>query len=119
MTEKVINGGSSNPMMARGILSPLNKKHNIRILSDFAEIARRRGLTMSELALAWTQAKYDNILSLIGTTNPEHFLSSLKAMNTELDEATVAEIESTVSADTIKGHTMRKWIFENGIGRIV
>lgn len=119
LTEKVINGGSSNPMMARGILSPLNKKHNIRILSDFAEIARRRGLTMSELALAWTQAKYDNILSLIGTTNPEHFLSSLKAMNTELDEATVAEIESTVSADTIKGHTMRKWIFENGIGRIV
>lgn len=119
LTEKVINGGISNPMMARGILSPLNKKHNIRILSDFAEIARRQGLTMSELALAWTQAKYDNILSLIGTTNPEHFLSSLKAMNTELDEATVAEIERIVSAETMKGHTMRKWIFENGIGRIV
>lgn len=119
LTEKVINGGISNPMMARGILSPLNKKHNIRILSDFAEIARRQGLTMSELALAWTQAKYDNILSLIGTTNSEHFLSSLKAMNTELDEATVAEIERIVSAETMKGHTMRKWIFENGIGRIV
>lgn len=119
LTDKVINGGMSNPMMARGILSPFNKKHNLQILNAFAEIAQKQGLTMSELALAWTQAKYDNVLSLIGTTKTEHFLSSLKAMKTKLAETTVAEIESLVSAETIKGHTMRKWIFENGIGRMV
>ena len=119
LTDKVINGGMSNPMMARGILSPFNKKHNLQILNAFAEIAQKQGLTMSELALAWTQAKYDNVLSLIGTTQPEHFLSSLKAMKLTLAETTVAEIESIVSAETIKGHTMRKWIFENGVGRMV
>lgn len=118
LTDKVINGGMDNPMMSRGILSPLHKKHNLQILNAFADIARNRGLSMSELALAWTQAKYDNILSLIGTTSPEHFLSSLKAMETALDEATVAEIEKMVSTQTIKGHTMRKWVFENGVGRM-
>lgn len=119
LTDKVINGGMSNPMMSMGILSPFNKKHNLQILNEFAEIAKKQGMTMSELALAWTQAKYDNILSLIGTTTSEHFLSSVKAINTELSEATVDEIEKLVSADTIKGHAMRKWIFENGVGKMV
>ncbi len=119
LTEKVINGGMTNPMMTRGILSPFNKKHNLQILKAFAEIAQKQGLTMSELALAWTQAKYDNVLSLIGTTKPEHFLSSLKAMKTKLAETTVAEIESIVSSETIKGDTMRKWIFENGVGKMM
>ncbi len=119
LTDKVINGGMSNPMMMRGILSPFNKKHNLQILNAFAESAGKQGLTMSELAMAWTQAKYDNVLSLIGTTRSEHFLSSLKAINTKLDETTVDEIENLVSAETIKGHTMRKWIFENGVGRMV
>lgn len=118
LTDKVINGGMSNPMMEKGILSPVYKEHNLQILNQFAEIAQKQGLTMSELAFAWTQAKYDNILSLIGTTRPEHFLSSLKVMNLQLDENTVAEIESLVSAENIKGHTMRKWIFENGVGRM-
>lgn len=119
LTDKAINGGISNPMMTRGIMSPFNKKYNLQILNTFAEIAQKQGLTMSELALAWTQAKYENVLSLIGTTKPEHFLSSVKAMKTKLAEATIAEIESIVSAETIKGYTKRKWVFENGVGKMV
>ena len=119
LTDKVISGGLANPMMSRGILSPFNKKHNLQILNKFAQIAKDLGLTMSELALAWTQAKYDNILSLIGTTKPEHFLSSLKAIETQLDESTVSEIESLVCGENIKGVTMRKWVFENGVGKMM
>ncbi len=118
LTDKVIHGGMSNPMMSRGILSPFHKKHNMQILESFAKIAQKQGLSMSELALAWTQAKYDHVLSLIGTTSPEHFMSSLKAVDTKLEETTVSEIESLVSADTIKGQVRRKWIFENGVGRM-
>ncbi len=119
LTDKVINGGMSNPMMSRGILSPFNKKHNLKILNEFSEIAKNQGLTMSELALAWTQAKYDNVMSLIGTTKPEHFLSSIKAISTQLDESTVSEIENLVSDKNIKGQTMRKWVFENGVGKMI
>lgn len=119
LTDKVINGDAFfNPMLARGILSPFNKKHNLQILNSFSKIAKKQGLTMSELALAWTQAKYDNILSLIGTTKADHFLSSLKAINTKLDEETVNEIERIISKETIKGQSMHKWIFENGVGKL-
>lgn len=119
LTEKIFADNMSNPMVSRGILSPSGREHNLEILKKFAEIARKMDLSMSDLALTWTQAKYDHILSLIGTTKPEHFLSALKAIETNLDEATVTEIEDLVSSDTIQGHTMRKWIFENGVGRMV
>lgn len=119
LTDQIINGRIFNPMLSTGILSPFNKKHNLQVLNSFAEIAKKHGLTMSELALAWTQAKYDNILSLIGTTKSEHFLSSLKAINTKLDKNTLDETERVISKETIKGHVMRKWIFENGIGKMV
>ncbi len=118
LTDKVIDGNMSNPMLVRGILSPFNKKHNLQVLNAFSLMAKKHGLTMSELALAWTQAKYDNILSLIGTTQPEHFLSSLKAINSQLDENTVKEIEGIISAEKIKGYVKRKWIFENGVGKL-
>lgn len=36
-----------------------------------------------------------------------------------MDEETVAEIENLVSAETINGNVMRKWIFENGVGRMI
>lgn len=119
LTDKAINGGLSNPMMARGILSPFNKKHNLQILNEFSNIAKSQGMSMSELALAWTQSKYDNILSLIGTTNAEHLLSSINAIETKLDESTVEKIEQLVSAQAVKGITMRKWIFENGVGKMM
>lgn len=119
LTEKIFADNMSNPMVSRGILSPSGREHNLEILKKFAEIARKMDLSMSDLALTWTQAKYDSILSLIGTTKPEHFLSALKAIETNLNEATVTEIENLVSSDTIQGHTMRKWIFENGVGRMV
>lgn len=119
LTDKVMNGTVMNPMMAGKILSPLNKKNNLKILSAFAETAKQLGLAMSELALAWTQAKYDNILSLIGTTKPEHFISSINAVETKLDKKTISEIEGMVSAETMKGYRIRKWIFENGVGKMV
>lgn len=119
LTDNTINSTSVNPMRARGIFSNDNREHNLHILNELSEIAKEHGLTLSELALAWTQAKYDNILTLIGTTKPEHFLSSLNAMHTIPDKVTVNEIENIISPKTIKGYTARKWIFENGIGRLL
>lgn len=119
LTDKVIEGQLANPMVAREILSPSYKKHNLEVLNEFAMVAKKCGLTMSELALAWTQAKYDNVQSLIGTTSPEHLLSSKKAIATKLDDDIITQIEHLVSEESIKGNMMRKWIFENGIGRMV
>lgn len=119
LTEKVLNGFLNNQMQSRGILSPENKNENIKLLNQFNEIAKSLNLSMSELALGWTQSKYDNIISLIGTTNPIHLESSIKAIKTRLNKDTIELIENTISNKSIKGVTRRKWVFSNGIGKII
>lgn len=119
LTEKVLNGSMNNPMLSRGILSPENKNENIKLLNQFNEIAKSLNLSMSELALAWTQSKYDNIISLIGTTNPSHLENSIKAVQTCLNKDTIELIENIISNKSIKGVTQRKWVFSNGIGKII
>lgn len=119
LTEKVLNGFLNNPMPSRGILSPEHKNENIKLLNQFNKIAKSLNLSMSELALAWTQSKYDNIISLIGTTNPSHLESSIKAIQTNLNKDKIELIENTISNKTIKGITQRKWVFSNGIGKLI
>lgn len=116
LTDKVFDGTMMNPMLSRGVLSPEYREHNLLTLARFRDIAESLDVSMSELALAWTQAKYSNIISLMGTSNPEHLLSSINAMKIKLDSSTVKNIEDTVSSATIKGITQRKWVFTNGVG---
>ena len=117
LTDKVLSG--NNPMLNRSILNDNVKDHNLAILNKFKDIAGNIGLTNNELAIAWTQSKYDNITTLIGTTSSDHLMSAIKAINTKLDDNDIKLIEETVSMDTIKGTVMRKWIFTNGVGRMV
>ena len=72
LTDGIFDTGLTNPMLARGVLAEPNKEKNLKVLSEFKGIAEKMGISMSELALAWTQAKYNNIISLIGTANPKH-----------------------------------------------
>lgn len=119
LTNKVFDNNGSNPMMSRGILSGENKENNLKVLNNFNDIAKTLNLSMSELAFAWTQAKYDNIISLIGTTKPEHLESSIKAIKTKLSNEVITNIENILSNKTLKGIIKRKWIFTNGIGKLV
>lgn len=116
LTERIFDTTLTNPMASRGVLASPHKEQNLKVLSEFKGIAEELGVSMSELALAWTQAKYDNIISLIGTTNPEHLESSVNAVGLELKKEDVIRIENTISTETISGMMMRKWVFKNGVG---
>lgn len=117
LTDKAIN--SNNPMLNRSILNDDVRDHNLSVLNKFNDIASSIDLSMNELAIAWTQSKYDNITTLIGTTSSDHLMSAIKAINTKLDINYINLIEETVSNETIKGTVMRKWIFTNGKGRMM
>lgn len=119
LTNKVFDETMNNPMMSRGILAPQYKENNLLVLNKFNEIAKDLNLEMSELAISWTQAKYDNIITLIGTTKPNHLESSIKAISTKLPLNKVEEIEKELSDKTISGIFRRKWIFTNGVGRLL
>lgn len=118
LTEKILNGGANNPMLARTIFNENNKENNLANLNKFKALANSLDLSMSDLALAWTQAKYDNIISLVGTTKASHLNSAIKAINTKLDQEVVMEVENLINQNTIKGAITRKWTFTNGVGKL-
>lgn len=119
LTDKIFDQSNlNNPMLSRGVLCEEYREENLAKLKEFGKIASALGLSMSELALAWTQSKYNNVLSLIGTTKPDHLQSSVKAINTMLSAETVSLIENVLSAETIRGIIRRKWVFTNGVGRL-
>lgn len=119
LTEKIFSESMNNPMLSRGVLAPENKEKNFLLLHKLNEIAKSLSLSISELALAWTQAKYDNIITLFGTTNPSHVESSIKAIQTNLTKETTQLVEDTISINSLKGLNIRKWTFTNGVGKMV
>lgn len=113
LTERVFDS-ASNPRLSRGALAPEHKDENLKMLRAFKNIADEKGVSMSQLALAWSLAKYDNVQSLIGTSNPEHLQASVNAMRIKLSEADISAVEAAVPADKIGGKGMRNFVFTNG-----
>ena len=113
LTERVFDGGSDS-RLSRGPLASEFRDENLVMLRAFKDIADKKGVSMSQLALAWSLAKYDNVQSLIGTTNPEHLQESVDALRIELSETDINAIESAVPADKIGGKGMRNFVFTDG-----
>lgn len=103
-----------DPNMARGMLSPEHRETNLPMLRAVKAIADEKGVELSQLALAWSLAKYDNIQSLVGTTNPEHLQSAIDALKLELTKEDAECIEAAIPADKISGVGMRRFLFTNG-----
>lgn len=104
-----------NPHFGRGLLGPEHRETNLPLIKAVKEIADEKGVTLSQLALAWSLAKYDHVQSLIGTTNPEHLMSAVNALDITLTEEDIARIEAACPADKISGKGMRNFVFTNGI----
>ena len=113
LTERVFDS-RSEPRLSRGPLAPEYREENLAMLRAFKDIADEKGVSMSQLALAWSLAKYDNVQSLIGTTNPEHLQASVDALKIELSETDISAIEAAVPADKIGGKGMRNFVFTDG-----
>lgn len=103
-----------NPRYGRGLLGPEHRETNLPLIKAVKEIADEKGVSLSQLALAWSLAKYDHVQSLIGTTNPEHLASAVDALNLVLTEEDIARIEAACPADKISGRGMRNFVFTNG-----
>lgn len=103
-----------NPRYGRGLLGPEHRETNLPLIKAVKEIADEKGVSLSQLALAWSLAKYDHVQSLIGTTNPEHLASAVDALNLVLTNEDIARIEAACPADKISGRGMRNFIFTNG-----
>lgn len=113
-TDNVLDNIENNPRLSRGMLSPEHRDNNLTMIKAVKEIADEKGIGLSQLALAWSLAKYDHVQSLVGTTNPEHLQSAIDALNIEFTDEDIARIESAIPADKFSGKGMRNFRFTNG-----
>jgi aryl-alcohol dehydrogenase-like predicted oxidoreductase len=59
-----------------------------------AGVAERRGITVTQVALAWLLSRYERILLIPGTSSVRHLEENMAAVDVELDDQDLAELES-------------------------
>lgn len=107
-----------NSGISRGMMAPEHRENNLAVIRKVKEIADEKGVNISQLALAWSLAKYDNVQSLIGTTNPDHLQESIDALNIELTAEDISRLETAINPDNIGGRSMRNFVFTDGIASL-
>ena len=105
----------ANPGRPWGMLALEHREQNLAMIRKVKEIADEKGVTLSQLALAWSLSKYDHVQSLIGTANPAHLQESIDALKIELSAEDIVRIETALDADKIGGMGMRNFVFTDGV----
>ena len=59
-----------------------------------AGVAERRGISVTQVALAWLLSRYERMLLIPGTSSVQHLEENLASEDVELDEQDVAELQS-------------------------
>ena len=112
LTDRVLDA-PANPY-GRGLLSPENRDSNLALIREVKKLADAKGVNLSQLALAWSLAKYDHVQSLVGTTSPAHLQEAIDALNITLTEDDVRAIEAAIPEEKVKGRGMRNFVFTDG-----
>ncbi|KAK1411099.1 hypothetical protein QVD17_37643 [Tagetes erecta] len=84
-------------------LQPENLKHNNILYERVNELAKKKGCTTSQLALAWVHHQGNDVVPIPGTTKIENLEENIGALSVKLPPEEIAELESIVSADSVKG----------------
>ena len=76
---------------------------NARIVEVLNEFGKTRGMTSSQIALAWMLSKHPFIVPLFGTTKLSHLEEDLRAADFTLSADDITELETKVSAFPVVG----------------
>ncbi|XP_061364780.1 probable aldo-keto reductase 2 isoform X1 [Gastrolobium bilobum] len=82
---------------------PENMEHNKTIFERVNELAAKKGCTPSQLALAWVHHQGKDVCPIPGTTKIENFNQNIAALSVKLTLEEMAELESFVAEDAVKG----------------
>ncbi len=74
------------------------------VVETLAEVARRRHLPRAQVALAWLLAKPVVTSPIVGVTKLEHLQDAVAAVDLELSEAEVEELEAPYRPHAVAGH---------------
>ena len=74
------------------------------IVDRVAEIAKKRGVSNAQIALAWMLAKPEITAPIIGASKPHHLDDALAALDVHLDEEEIKALEEPYEPHPILGH---------------
>jgi aryl-alcohol dehydrogenase-like predicted oxidoreductase len=80
-----------------------NLARNQRLVEALAALAKARGATTSQLAIAWALARGDDIVPVIGARKVAQLEEALGALALELTPAELAAIETAVPTEAVAG----------------
>lgn len=84
-----------------GRFSPENLKHNLQLVEKFEAIAKKKGCTSGQLALAWVASQ--GAIPIPGTRNISRMEENFGATHVELSSEELAEIRSELDGHDVKG----------------
>lgn len=80
-----------------------NFEHNRQLVAPLAELARDKGITMSQLALAWLLARGNSVTAIFGTRRKQHVADNVAASEVKLTAAEIAYIDELLPAGSAAG----------------
>jgi aryl-alcohol dehydrogenase-like predicted oxidoreductase len=80
-----------------------NYAHNLSLLAPLSQMAKQMNVTVAQLALAWVLAQGEHIVSIPGTTNPQHMRDNFAAQNIKLSAEQLATLNDAINQRTVKG----------------
>jgi aryl-alcohol dehydrogenase-like predicted oxidoreductase len=80
-----------------------NRARNERMVEKLRAIAADKGITPTQLAIAWVLAKSDSIVPVIGARTRAQLAESLGAVNVKLTPGEIAEIEAVIPPEAVAG----------------
>src|SRR3984885_13450553 len=75
-----------------------NLRENRAIAERFTDLARKKGITAAQLALAWVLTRGDDIIPIPGSRRLEAVKENIAALDVQLTAAEIAEINSNLPA---------------------
>jgi aryl-alcohol dehydrogenase-like predicted oxidoreductase len=83
--------------------SGANRDQNDRLVERLTQIASEKGVSPTQLAIAWVLAKSNNIVPVIGARKRSQLAESLKAVEVSLTASDLERIEEAVPASSVAG----------------
>jgi aryl-alcohol dehydrogenase-like predicted oxidoreductase len=80
-----------------------NFRKNLELVAKIEELARRKGCTASQLALAWVLARGQDIVPIPGTKQTKYVDENLAAMDVVLTPADLREIDVVLPPGSAAG----------------
>ncbi|GHO42016.1 aldo/keto reductase [Ktedonospora formicarum] len=80
-----------------------NLDHNLALVEALRSLAEAKGVTVSQMAIAWVLTRGQNIVPLVGASRRESLGKSLKALSLQLTADDIAQIEQAIPKGTAAG----------------